>query len=345
MRFLRPRMRDDVVVLLGVRQILGSLALGLFAAFAAAVLLYIYDRTLVSSGFYYLANILILFLVAILQLLIRVLFSRPVGETPVPDLNEAKGLTDAMKAARRSLCAVSSKPLALWESPTFTYYLMVQGVKTVVEFCRRSCSGIEAGHGMSIGNQNGAEYRAEEAALLESLAQGGAPQGFFSLRILVYPSTAYRARGRFFEKLIELHRYFRVHCIPLVLEDLVKWMNRHATDQENHRLRTFAIRTGCAEDNPCPDFLMVDLGAETEGVALEHDKRAVWWYVHSEGRTDIEARPRIGNETIWDESKASLALLCRAARECRWPNDSSLGQGAEFLGLREPVGGVAAHRT
>jgi len=319
--------------IISLRSIALALFWGTLVAFIGALLWYAARQDIVKDPNYYLVNLTVLVLAFLATAWVRTVRAWVRTERDLeqyraspPRVPEIKararhGLTTAVKEAEYSLCAVSSKPLALWQSPTFTYYLMVQGAKTVVRLCTDKCASAKSRQKLTIGNGDPASFLDEEKAVLTGLAQRSVPGDFFSLRFLVYPRAAYKEHEDLFTMLIQAHNYFRVHCVPLVWEDLDHWLDTHGTPDQARHIKDFAAITHCEPDYPCPDFLMVNLGAEAPRPGGSEDKRAVWWFQQTRDRTDLVQRTASNSPADWESAGVVIQLLAGATGAARWVDD------------------------
>lgn len=129
----------------------------------------------------------------------------------VPEPEQVPAFTKQVTTARENFCAVSSKPLALWESPTFIFYLVVNGVRNLQMYSSEKGCVIS----VSSKTEDKNDFYDEGFRIADQLAKGDSPDYFFGLRFLVYSEQVYKEKTTFIERLLELHDIFRIHCIPI----------------------------------------------------------------------------------------------------------------------------------
>jgi SAM-dependent methyltransferase len=254
----------------------------------------------------------------------------------VPPPEEVAKLTRDLRQARWNFCAVSSKQLALWQSPTFLFYLMVNTVKSLIEYTRRI--GAPPAE-ISTDQREKDSFHDQGMDLLEAIGQEKPIESFFGIRLLIYPNFMYSLRKNFIVSLLAAHNTGRVHCIPLVKENLVDRLN----SKEKQLVREFAAKLGqrpnavlapvvglaralvkaIPDPFPIPDFLVVDDTLTSRSTAGAQSN--VWWY---EGRN-----PRSDHTLVADAHKV-FALLCREAREAVWSGYTS--EKIEMLTIVDP---------
>jgi len=223
----------------------------------------------------------------------------------VPTPVDVPHFTQEVLTASHNFCAISSKPLALWESPTFIYHLFVNGLKNLCEYSTAT-AGILVG--LSPDQKAVQSFLDERDHLLESLAGGNDPESFFGLRFLIYPESVFRRRGVFITRLLEAHHVARVHCIPLIKEKLLKALEK----EEKRMLGKFSGAMEKRWDYKfwarflkwVPDVLLID------NRQIRTATTDVWWYAGSRYTNDPKHA---------EEARAVFRIIAAKADRAIWP--------------------------
>lgn len=260
------------------------------------------------------------------------------GPITVPPPDSIPRLTEELRNTRLNFCAVSSKQVALWQSPTFLFYLMLNVIKSLLQYAKRI--GVPL---IEISTQTAEKesFHAEGLEIMQTLATGDKVDSFFSLRLLIYPRYMYVLRRSFIESLIHAHTLGRIHCVPVIKEKLVQGLD----DSERAQIRGFAKKVGQRRgivsalfapirlfiperlDLPIPDFLIVDDSHASDVDPTERIKSNVWWY---EGKT-----PKDDGRQLY-EAHQTFSLLCKAAIESDAIWERYTAQEIDMLAAADP---------
>jgi len=242
-------------------------------------------------------------------------------EVEVPDPEPE--FTQQVRDADWSYCAVSSKQVSLWESPTFLFYLLVNGVKSLLHFSQEARSPLK----LSNEAEDKERFFAQSLELASQIAKGEPVVRFYGLRLLIYPEAMYSRENRdFILRLIQAHVLNRIHCIPIVLEPLIARLAESSAEAEAlQRLRLITHHDPQESDVPrsplgrllrrvwpfrprgvvVPDFLIID------NTDPRTAKTTLWWY---EGKA---ARSSDKEEDLTAAARV-FQLLCRYASAYKW---------------------------
>lgn len=155
----------------------------------------------------------------------------------VPSPDAIPALTDDVRSATLNVTAVSSKQLALWQSPTFIYYLMLNGAKSLLEYAKRIGAPLVQ---ISSDLQEQQFFYNEGIAVMRQVASNEKIGPFFGLRLLIYPAFEYTVRRTYIQALISAHSLGRIHCIPIIKERLVSRLS----DDDRELLTDFSRKIG-----------------------------------------------------------------------------------------------------
>jgi ubiquinone/menaquinone biosynthesis C-methylase UbiE len=221
----------------------------------------------------------------------RFLFIPSVKPPEVPQIINA--FDEGIINARYNFCSTSTKEIALWESPTFLYYLHLNTTRMISE---KAVGSVEI---------NFSDDPEHKRAFYESCRQLVADYGngretnilskFNAVRFLIYPENVYRNKEKEIEALISVQAIGLIYCIPVIREKLLNEM----TDKEKEMLQELSKKLNQKiedeytsvsrvdrillkrkkKNNPylysIPDFLVIDAYGKSPYTS-------VWWY---EGRT------------------------------------------------------------
>jgi len=260
--------------------------------------------------------------------------------------------TDQLRTARRSFRAVSSKELALWESPTFLFYLVVNGVKNLVEYSRSLRGPLVE---LSKESTHKRHFVNRAKKLAADISEGREPEHFYGIRLLIYPRSTYAQRSAMFNSLIQIHALNRVYCLPLVREqviarlrdnhqkferdtikDLVENLHQKPYDTEAPVTRAQSIWRalfgGKHDEIEIPDFLLVDSG-QVNGDKTGLDT-TVWWY---EGERP-EHKSYQESPEMCRQAERAFRTLCATVPHALWDGFSdttiemlTVGEAGDFF--------------
>lgn len=147
----------------------------------------------------------------------RILFIPPRTFPEVPQRLSA--FDDGIIGARYNLCSTSTKEIALWESPTFLYYLHLNTKKVISE---KSIKTLRIDFSNDLRDK---QMFYEEGRRL--LADYGNEQKekilreFNAIRFLIYPENVFREKEKEIRALISMQAIGGVYCIPVVREEIL----------------------------------------------------------------------------------------------------------------------------
>lgn len=227
---------------------------------------------------------------------------RPGRAPRVPPPEEYAELITSIVNAGRYFVATSSKPVELWEQPTFLRHVDLNTLKTVSEYSRRL--GMPASI-ISSNPDDKTEFRMELEDILHNNAEEKIPPYFYGMRYLIYPEKVYEQRRPFVNALLQKHLTYRMHCLPLVLDILrdklapIRNVLDQLSDQIDHPGRLAKAWYGLVgRPIKIPDFQLVD------------DKLLIWF----EGKKFRQSQDR----TIVMLAKKVITELAKHATESVW---------------------------
>ena len=134
---------------------------------------------------------------------------------------------EAIRKSEYNFCAISSKEIALWKSPTFLYYLILNDIKNIIEYNLKNKASVvrfstEAADKLNFFN--------EGMSLIRKIANEKICPEFYGIRLLIYPENVFIDYADEIQSLIQMHATARVHCIPVIREKVV---NKLTTEERN----------------------------------------------------------------------------------------------------------------
>lgn len=172
---------------------------------------------------------------------------------PAPD-TEAPYIKE-IKDARKNTYATWSASAALWRDPMVIYYIIVMGIKNLIEYQHQHNGELR----FSNNNDDKKQFFEEGIDILDKISKGVAITNFFSLRFLILNEDEYVTHNKHIDSVLQIHHHFHMHCIPLVKE----YLERHLSPDERREMSNFVQKINQSEKK-YPDFLIVD--------------QNVWWY-------------------------------------------------------------------
>lgn len=142
---------------------------------------------------------------------------RPGRPPRVPPPEEYGQLITAIVNAKHYFAATSSKPVELWEQPTFLRHVDLNTLKTISEYSSRL--GLPAAV-ISSSPADKQELWTELNDIINRTKERASVPYFYGIRYLIYPEKTYEKRRPFVDALLQKHLTYRMHCIPLTLERL-----------------------------------------------------------------------------------------------------------------------------
>jgi hypothetical protein len=142
---------------------------------------------------------------------------RPGRPPRVPPPEEYAQLETAILGATHYFAATSTKPVELWEQPTFLRHVDLNTLKTITEYSKML--GLPTSI-ISSGAYDKDELVQELNDIHARTQEGIGVPYFYGVRYLVYPEKTYEKRRPFVEALLQKHLTYRMHCLPLTLEGI-----------------------------------------------------------------------------------------------------------------------------
>lgn len=187
---------------------------------------------------------------------------RPGRAPRVPPPEEYGQFVTAIMNAKHYFAATSSKPVELWEQPTFLRHVDLNTLKTVSEYSRRLGLPASVISSDPIDKQ---ELKIELDDILNRVQEGKPVPYFYGIRYLIYPEKTYEKRRPFVNALLQKHLTYRMHCLPITLERLEDRMGDRRSDFEelaDHFRSPGRLRRAWYEifGRPfrVPDFVLID---------------------------------------------------------------------------------------
>lgn len=244
-------------------------------------------------------------------------FRKSTPDVPAPEPKPQ--FTREVVNTKDNFCAISSKPLALWESPTFLYYLVVSGIRNLQMYAEETGSLIE----LSDKTEDKEEFFKKSLELADTLGKEETPDHYYGLRLLVYPEETYKERKDFIITLLEVHQISRIHCIPIVKEELEEKLGKNEIRNLNEFAKELDSDTRINESRGAsliPDFLH---SSSSSGASLvpdflitnnKRDKQGLGWYTKSDSYYRRFDQSREKNQT----ASYLFSTVCKYAKETSW---------------------------
>lgn len=220
----------------------------------------------------------------------RAVFIPPAKAPTVP--KRILSFDEAIRKSEYNFCAISSKELALWKSPTFLYYLILNDIKNIIEYNLKNKASIVKFSTEAIDKKN---FYNEGISLIGKIAGENIRPEFQGVRLLIYPENIFNDYADEIQALIQMHATARVHCIPVIREILVNKL----TTEERNTLNDFSKEMGQnipdeytalsrfdrvymyfkkkKQEHPysvsIPDFLIINYNP------FDRSEEGIWWYV------------------------------------------------------------------
>jgi SAM-dependent methyltransferase len=312
-----PEWFDHLIT--GAISLLFTVALGLLSPYAGV--------TEFSGWWWALCVVFLLLGFSMFNAIYRWLFMVPAVVPTVPQI--ANSFDQAVTDAGYNFCAVSSKELRLWRSPTFSYYLELNALKTMMEFStHHTCPDFsDETEQKRIHFQNGLD-------LVKCIAHGTAVNQFYGMRLLIYPEDVYDEFREEIKCLIQLHALAGMHCLPVKRESLAHSLNdderddlknlsqllgQRLHDEQTALSRVDRLRLSFRDEshNPytfsIPDYLVINHGCSYP------DMKHVWWYKDDRPCNDESSKNSI---IIRNKAEDCFRMLCtkvsNKAKELIW---------------------------
>lgn len=222
----------------------------------------------------------------IILIIYSTFFEPPKEDPEVPNVLDA--FDKDIRESKYNLYSTSTKDIALWKSPTFLYYLNLNTIKSISEAARGPSNVL-----FSTDTLDKKEYHEDCLNLLSDYARNERTKilsKYTGLRFLIYPKRIYEKNKDEIKSLISIHALGRIHCIPVIREELLNKLNKPEKDdfkelsgKLNQKIRDEytdlsrieRLKLKINKKNPysdtIPDFLIIDSCSTAT-------KSTVWWY-------------------------------------------------------------------
>ncbi len=280
-------------------------------------------------------------LIYLLMFYFRKQWFTPIEHTEVVSSDQAL-LSSSITSSKRSSYAISSNWLGLWRSSTFSYYLHLDAVMSLMAYSLGVWSPVERLSTDSVDQEN---FFEEGWELVSAIGRGEPPLIKHRLRLLIYPEWTYDSNKNDVLQLIRSHSAARIPCIPIVADKLVAILNTSERNSINElvarlgqtvvdkvptlsRVDYWSIRRTIAKGRPVgwplvlPDILLIDS-------LSDFNTSAAWWY-SANGHVNRWSKDSRTDEPEVANANAVFQTICRHAREAAWSNYAP-----------EMIGGVA----
>lgn len=253
---------------------------------------------------------------------------RPRGRIPdVPDLHS--DFIDKLAEAESNFSAVSSKEPALWESPSFMFYLAFNGVKCLVEYSKGFAGPFQ---GLSGLDDDLKAYYSRALEIAHQIGEGQEPQHFYGLRLLIYPKRMYNPNSdhrKFLYALMQIHALNRIYCIPIVREQMVQLLQGASEDDREHVAELAELLGQRPEETELPSSVMGNIARRLQRLLPDKgselgipdflivDDRRVWWYKGQELQ-DSQTFPPKRRLQAHEAAVKCFRVLCKYADDARW---------------------------
>lgn len=282
------------------RTLVGGAVVGLFATVVVEyIITNLYEPLVFGSGLWWLQFFVLFYITE--SLLFFVYAGATLRRPQVPSPEPIPEFTKQVRKSKLNICATSSKPLALWESPTFSLYLIMNGLRNLHAYCQRTGGPLSS---VSSDIRAKEEFFDEGMELARQIADGAETLEFFTLRFLVYSRDLYVKKRPSIEALLQAHHVFRMHCIPLVKEELIEHLDTKSralfqdlTRKLERRRHGRFVRSGI------PDMLIVD-ASDAVGASSN-----VWSY---------RRRLPVPSKHLINDARQVFRAICASADVARW---------------------------
>ncbi|HEC87092.1 MAG TPA: class I SAM-dependent methyltransferase [Thermoplasmatales archaeon] len=245
----------------------------------------------------------------------RLLFVPPLRPPSVP--KRILSFDEAIRKSEYNFCAISSKEIALWKSPTFLYYLILNDIKNIIEYNLRNKASVIKFSTEAIDKN---KFLDEGMVIAHKIANGEICPKFYGIRLLIYPESVFSDYANEIQSLIQMHATARVHCIPVVREKLISKLtteerdalNKFAKDMDQNikdeytalsRVKQLAMSfKRKKQTNPynvsIPDYLIINYNP------FDRSEESIWWYVREKVKKKSES-------SFIDAAENCYKIICK----------------------------------
>ena len=240
----------------------------------------------------------------------------PKKYSTVPE--QLSAFDNAIVNAGYNFCSTSTKEFAVWESPTFQYYLHLNNLKV---FSKKAVGSTE------IKFSNEPQHKDEFLNNCKQIIKyyGNASENtilkeFNAIRFLIQPEHVYREKEKEIKAFISVQAIGAIYCVPIIRERLMDLLNNEEKDaldnfseklkqsiEEEYALmsRVDRFRVRRQKNNPyshrIPDFLIIDAYANSKN-------SSIWWFEGSEPKHDE-------NKTYISDAQKCFSIIARVVSD------------------------------
>jgi len=240
----------------------------------------------------------------------------------LPDIPKTiEKFENAIVEAKYNLCSTSTKEIALWQSPTFLYYLHINTLKVISEKAHGT-TDID----FSNKPEDKTKFYDEGRKLVEDLAYEKRRRNiltkFIAIRFFIYPEEVYAEKKEEIKSLISIHAINSIHCIPIIRERLIAYLNpndiielQKLSEKLRQRIEDELPSSMARWDkmkmkiknknNPykqsLPDFLIVD-------AYKEQHKKSLLWYEGNEPKAEDD-------KNLIEQAEKVFSILAKTVYE------------------------------
>jgi hypothetical protein len=197
--------------------------------------------------------------------------ARELSEHPYPSPNFEERYIEQFKAEKgsnnSSIISVWASTPAVWQNPTAIYYLTMNGLVNLKEHL-----SLKENKQLDFSRDIVSFSNEEENILNNNLSN----QGFFSARFLIFSGNEYKTYETHIKTLIQLLHYFRIHCFPIVEDELISSLNENESEKDT--LKEFNEKFKSEGENTpfLPDFTLIKGYKEWQPPGVDEFKSALW---------------------------------------------------------------------
>ncbi len=197
--------------------------------------------------------------------------AKQLSEYPYPAPTFEERYIEQFKAEKdsnnSSIISVWASTPAVWQNPTAIYYLTMNGLVNLKEY-----SSFKENKQLDFSRDIESFSNEEENILKNNLNN----HGFFSARFLIFSEKEYKTYETHIKTLIQLLHYFRIHCFPIVEDELLSSLNEN--ESENDTLNEFNDQFKSEGENTpfLPDFTLIKGYREWQPPGVGEHKSALW---------------------------------------------------------------------
>lgn len=197
--------------------------------------------------------------------------ARELSERPFPAPTFEERYIEQFKAEKdstnSSIISVWASTPAIWQNPTAIYYLTMNGLVNLKEYLSfKNNKQLDFSRDIK-------SFSNEEENILKNILSN---QGFVSARFLIFSENEYKTYETHIKTLIQLFHYFRIHCFPIVENELISSLNENKSEKNILKEFNDKFKSG-GENTPfLPDFTLIKRYREWQPPGVDEYKSALW---------------------------------------------------------------------